>query len=63
MEMIMTKLFKSIARDRRGVSALEYGLMAALIAGALVTAVTNLSGNLQGLFEGLGTAISNNTPG
>lgn len=58
----MTKLFKSIARDRRGVSALEYGLMAALIAGALVTAVTSLSSDLQGLFTGLGTTISNNTP-
>lgn len=58
----MTKLFKLISRDNRGVSALEYGLMAALIAGALVTSVTSLSSDLQGLFSGLGTTISNNTP-
>lgn len=58
----MTKIFSLVIRNRKGVSALEYGLMAALIAGALVTSVTNLSGDLQDLFTNIGGKIQQNTP-
>lgn len=58
----MTKLFKNVINDMRGVSALEYGLMAALIAGALVTSVSGLATDLNDLFVGLGTQIQDHTP-
>jgi pilus assembly protein Flp/PilA len=45
--------------DRRGVTALEYGLIAALIAGVIITAVATLGTNIKTTFTSLGTEISN----
>ena len=39
--------------DRRGVTALEYGLIAALIAGVIVTAVALVGTNLTSTFNTL----------
>jgi pilus assembly protein Flp/PilA len=39
--------------DRRAVTALEYGLIAALIAGVIVTAVTLVGTNLTATFNTL----------
>lgn len=39
--------------DRRAVTALEYGLIAALIAGVIVTAVALVGTNLTGTFTTL----------
>jgi pilus assembly protein Flp/PilA len=39
--------FVSLKNDRRGVTALEYGLIAALIAGVIVAAVTSLGTGLN----------------
>lgn len=58
----MTKLFKNVIKDVRGVSALEYGLMAALIAGALVTSVSGLATDLNTLFTNIGGQIQQHTP-
>lgn len=38
-------------RDERGATAVEYGLLIALIAGAIVLAVTTLGTTLQGVFD------------
>lgn len=46
----MTKLFARFAKDESGATAIEYGLIAALIAVAIITAVTTLGSNLDGLF-------------
>ena len=40
----------SLKADRRGVTALEYGLIAALVAGAIVTAVTTLGTSISSEF-------------
>ncbi|GFM37005.1 Flp family type IVb pilin [Desulfovibrio psychrotolerans] len=40
-------------REEEGATALEYGLLAALIAGVLTAAVTLLGGNIRALFERL----------
>ncbi len=40
----------SLKTDRRGVTALEYGLIAALVAGVIATAVTTLGTNLTAQF-------------
>jgi len=39
--------------DRRAVTALEYGLIAALIAGVLITAVTTLGKNIAAEFTSI----------
>ena len=43
-----------LKNDRRAVTALEYGLIAALIAGVIVTAVTLVGTNLTATFNTLG---------
>ncbi|GMV03247.1 MAG: Flp family type IVb pilin [Burkholderiaceae bacterium] len=42
---------KQFARDEEGVTAIEYGLIAALIAVAIVVAVTTVGGNLNTVFN------------
>lgn len=53
----MTKLF-SYVQCQRGATAIEYGLIAGLIAVVIIAAVTLLGGNLQTTFDDLATAIS-----
>ena len=50
-EYLMT--WTQLHTDRRGVTALEYGLIAALIAGGIVTAVALVGTNLTGTFTSL----------
>jgi pilus assembly protein Flp/PilA len=38
-------------RDERGATAVEYGLMVALIAVVIIVAVTALGGNLRDIFQ------------
>jgi pilus assembly protein Flp/PilA len=45
--------------DRKGVTAIEYGLIAGLIAVAIIVAVTLLGGNLGNLFTFLGNGFGN----
>ncbi|WP_312598885.1 Flp family type IVb pilin [Brevundimonas sp.] len=47
----MTKFISRFAKDESGATAIEYGLIAALVAVALVTALTAMSGKLQGTFN------------
>jgi pilus assembly protein Flp/PilA len=44
-------------RSNRGVSAIEYGLLAALIALVIIAAVTTLGTNLKGVFNTISTSI------
>ncbi len=43
--------------SNRGVSAIEYGLLAALIALVIFAAITTLGTNLQSLFQSISTSI------
>lgn len=45
--------------DRSGVTAIEYGLIAGLIAVAIIAAVTTLGKNLSGLFNSVSGSLSN----
>ncbi len=63
MKNVMKKFFK----NESGATAIEYGLIAALIAVAIIGAVNTLSGNLQDTFgdvsDGLtGAAAAPATP-
>ncbi|WP_374456581.1 Flp family type IVb pilin [Nocardioides sp.] len=44
-------------RDERGATAVEYGLMVALIAIVIIGAVTLLGGNLKALFSDIANRI------
>jgi pilus assembly protein Flp/PilA len=46
-----------IAKKERGATAVEYGIMVALIAAVIITVVTTLGGNLKALFTTVGGAI------
>ena len=52
----MTKLMNLI-REEEGATALEYGLIAALIAGAIVAGVTALGTSVGKMFTDLGNKI------
>jgi pilus assembly protein Flp/PilA len=43
--------FKNLVRDEQGATAIEYGLIAALIAVAAITTMTNLGTTLSGTFN------------
>jgi pilus assembly protein Flp/PilA len=55
----LSRSFLELRNDRRGVTALEYGLLAALIAIALISALTAFSGKVQNLFNGVGNTVGN----
>lgn len=46
----MTKLFARFAKDESGATAIEYGLIAALIAVGIITAATALGTNISDTF-------------
>ena len=43
--------------SEEGIAAVEYGLLAALIAVVIITAVTTLGTNLKGIFNSVATSI------
>lgn len=47
----MTKFVKTFLGNESGATAIEYGLIAALIAVAIITAVTALGQNASGTFN------------
>jgi pilus assembly protein Flp/PilA len=50
-QMTMPQFVRSLLRDRRAVTALEYGLIASLIAVAIIAAVTTLGTNIGNTFN------------
>lgn len=54
MSMFVTRFMN----DESGATAIEYGLIAALIAVVLVTALTAVGTSLKGAFEKISTAVS-----
>jgi pilus assembly protein Flp/PilA len=53
----MSNLIKRFARDESGATAIEYGLIVALIAVVIITAVTTVGTNLSASFTSVGTQI------
>ena len=49
----MTKLLKAFARDETGATAIEYGLIASLIAVALIAGATTLGTKISTNFTGI----------
>ena len=50
--------FKKMLKDEQGATAIEYGLIAALIAIAAITAMTNLGGELSNTFSNVDNTLA-----
>lgn len=50
-------IFARFAKDESGATAIEYGLIAALIAVAMIAAATLVGGELNTLFGSINTAL------
>ena len=52
------KFFRKLRRNEDGATAIEYGLIAALIAVAAITAMSSLGTNLSSTFNKVSTSMS-----
>ncbi len=52
----------SLKSDKRGVTAIEYALIAGLVAVVLIGGATTLGTSLSGAFTSVGTAVSTAAP-
>lgn len=55
----MKNLFNRFVKDESGATAIEYGLIAALISVALITGATTLGDTLNTQFQALSTKMTN----
>jgi pilus assembly protein Flp/PilA len=53
----MLSLFQALVRDESGATAIEYGLIAAGIAVAIIVAVQGLGSNLNTTFNSVNSAL------
>lgn len=61
LERGMASFFRFIVFDRKGATAIEYGLIAALISVALIAGATSLGGTLDTLFSNVANMLGNTT--
>ena len=57
----MSKLIARFVKDESGATAIEYGLIAALIALAIMVGATQLGGALNAKFSAIATAVNTGT--
>ncbi|WVT73259.1 Flp family type IVb pilin [Sinorhizobium chiapasense] len=57
----MKKIFARLMKDESGATAIEYGLIAALISVALIAGATTLGNALNTTFSSLGGALTDST--
>jgi pilus assembly protein Flp/PilA len=55
----MCKLIVSLLRDESGATAIEYGLIAALVSVAAIGALTAMGNSLQAMFGSVANTLSN----
>ena len=59
VDAIRTKL-RRLSRDNRGATAIEYGLIVALIGVAIMGALSNLGGGVGGMWGKLSNTVQTN---
>ena len=59
---LLKPALRSLRGDERGVTAMEYGLIGALIAVAIIAGVTTLGGSLNNMFNNVGSRIRTAAP-
>ncbi len=55
----MNKFFARFVKDESGATAIEYGLIAALIAVVIISGATALGTALNTKLQGIGTSVTN----
>lgn len=63
MSVRLQSILCRFAKDHRAVTALEYGMIAALIAATIVFSVTYLGNSVSNTFSFLGSTINTNSNG
>ena len=58
----MYSLIQKFLNDERGATSIEYGLIAAGIGVALITLVSQVGAEIQGIFTGVKTSLETFTP-
>lgn len=58
----MKNLLKKLSRDERGVSALEYAILAAVVIGVVISALTVFEGTLTDAFTTVSEELKANLP-
>jgi pilus assembly protein Flp/PilA len=53
----MSALLKKLGKDRKGATAIEYGLIAAFVAVAIISAASGLGTKLSGTFNYIATQL------
>ncbi len=56
--MTLTRLIQQLGREDEGVTAIEYGLIAALIAVVIIASVTLVGSKLEAVFTAIEVAIA-----
>lgn len=59
----MLTIVKRVLKDESGATAIEYGLIAALVSVAAITALSNMGGSLTTIFGVVDTELSNAAQG
>ena len=57
----MIRVFRAFAKDESGATAIEYGLIAALVSVAAIGALTAMGGSLSNMFTTVSSALSTAT--
>jgi pilus assembly protein Flp/PilA len=55
----MLRTFQNLMQDESGATAIEYGLIAALVSVAAISALTALGTSLDGIFTTVSTQLNN----
>jgi pilus assembly protein Flp/PilA len=55
-------MFKAFFKNESGATAIEYGLIAAIVSVGIIAGLTNLKSSLQGTFNNVGTNLTNPAP-
>ena len=53
----MKAIFSRFLNDKSGATAIEYGLIAALVSVVIIAAVTTMGGNLTATFDSIAAAL------
>lgn len=61
--MNMIKVLNTFWRDENGATAIEYGLIAALVSVAVIAGASLLGVNISGLFSAIAGCMANPTAG
>lgn len=59
MLSLYTNLMIRLRSEEKGATAVEYGIMVALIAVVIIVAVSTLGGQLEDMFTGVSTDVAN----